>query len=225
MGQVWAVGESAAAVIFGDFAFLAGDARSTEAAALLSGLAEQFGDHFLILTPRDTSWTEPIVSAFPAAQSGVRYAMKKEPEVFDRAKLKALCRALPPGICLEPINSANYDAVMEGEWSRDFCACFGTKSAFFSNGLGFIAVEKGVPVGGASSYGCYHGGIEIQVETRADHRRLGIAAACCARLILECLERGLYPSWDAANRASVKLAEKLGYHEKGAYPIWENRIG
>ena len=32
-----------------------------------------------------------------------------------------------------------------------------------------------------------------------------------AALILQCLEEGLYPSWDAQNMISVHLAEKLGY--------------
>ena len=27
-----------------------------------------------------------------------------------------------------------------------------------------------------------------------------------------CLEKGLYPSWDAASKISISLAEKLGYH-------------
>ncbi len=34
----------------------------------------------------------------------------------------------------------------------------------------------------------------------------------CAKLILECMDRGLYPSWDAHDMRSVALAEKLGYH-------------
>lgn len=29
---------------------------------------------------------------------------------------------------------------------------------------------------------------------------------------MEWLERGLYPSWDAANKGSLTLAEKLGYN-------------
>ncbi len=28
----------------------------------------------------------------------------------------------------------------------------------------------------------------------------------------ECLKKGLYPSWDARNKDSVALSEKLGYH-------------
>ncbi|MCI9059896.1 MAG: GNAT family N-acetyltransferase, partial [Lachnospiraceae bacterium] len=42
-----------------------------------------------------------------------------------------------------------------------------------------------------------------------------------ARLILACMERGWYPSWDAQNLWSVKLAEKLGYHFDRAYPAYE----
>lgn len=47
-----------------------------------------------------------------------------------------------------------------------------------------------------------------------------MAAACGAALILECLKRGIYPGWDAANMESVRLAEKLGYRLKGPYYTW-----
>ena len=43
-------------------------------------------------------------------------------------------------------------------------------------------------------------------------------------MILECLSRGLYPGWDAANRASVALAESLGYHEGAPYMSYEVRF-
>ena len=45
--------------------------------------------------------------------------------------------------------------------------------------------------------------------------------ACAAQLILKCLEKGWYPSWDAANLWSVALAEKLGYHRGEEYMIYE----
>ena len=64
-------------------------------------------------------------------------------------------------------------------------------------------------------------GIEIEVDTRNDCRRRELAQVCCAALILECLQRGLYPSWDAQNPFSVALAEKLGYHFSHTYPAYE----
>ena len=57
-------------------------------------------------------------------------------------------------------------------------------------------------VAGASSYSMYTGGIEIELDTKEEHRRKGLALAVAARLILECLDRGLYPCWDAANLQS-----------------------
>ena len=76
-------------------------------------------------------------------------------------------------------------------------------------------------IGGASSYSYYTHGIEIEVDVLPDYRRRGIAAACCAKLILTCLDRNLYPSWDAQNKWSVALAEKLGYHYSHDYVVYE----
>ena len=67
----------------------------------------------------------------------------------------------------------------------------------------------------------YRGGIEIEIGTREDYRRKGLASVCGAKLILECMDRNLYPSWDAQNKWSVSLAEKLGYHFERAYPAYE----
>ena len=79
-------------------------------------------------------------------------------------------------------------------------------------GKGFAIFKDHRLVAGASSYASYNRGIEIEIDTRAGWRRQGLALACGARLILECLELGLYPSWDAHTWASVQLAQKLGYH-------------
>lgn len=109
------------------------------------------------------------------------------------------------------------------EWSRDMTAMYPTYEAYAAQSLGVVAVRGEEIVAGASGYSRYRGGIEIQIDTRADCRRQGLAAACAARLILDCLDRGLYPSWDAANLPSLRLAEKLGYRFSHAYEselIW-----
>ena len=77
-------------------------------------------------------------------------------------------------------------------------------------------------VAGASSYSSYKEGIEIEIVTKEGYRKQGFAYRCAAKLIVECLQRNLYPSWDARTRISVALAEKLGYvysHEYVAYDI------
>ncbi|MBP3806984.1 MAG: GNAT family N-acetyltransferase [Eubacterium sp.] len=64
--------------------------------------------------------------------------------------------------------------------------------------------------------------MEIEVDTVEEEHRKGLATIASAALILRCLDEGLYPSWDAQNMKSVRLAEKLGYefdHEYTAYEV------
>ena len=84
-----------------------------------------------------------------------------------------------------------------------------------------VILKDGIPVSGASSYASYQGGIEIDVDTKEGYRRKGLAYRCAARLILECLARNLYPSWDAQNLWSLALAKKLGYQYENSYTAYE----
>ncbi len=85
-----------------------------------------------------------------------------------------------------------------------------------------MILKDGKFVSGASSYTRYNEGIEIEVDTIKSERRKHLALVSCSALILRCLEEGLYPSWDAHNMMSVRMAEKLGYefdHEYFAYEV------
>ncbi len=55
----------------------------------------------------------------------------------------------------------------------------------------------------------------------ADNRMMGFSWIFGAKLILECLDRGLYPGWDAQNKWSAALAQKLGYHIEREYTAYE----
>ena len=101
---------------------------------------------------------------------------------------------------------------------------YGDYATYKKLGLGVAVLKDKELVAGASSYSRYQEGIEIEIDTREDYRRNGLAYACGAKLILECLKRGLYPSWDAQNRCSLALAEKLGYHFSHEYVAYEVAI-
>ena len=73
----------------------------------------------------------------------------------------------------------------------------------------------------STEYARYKEGIEIEVDTVSEERRKGLATIVSSALILQCLEEGLYPSWDAQNRISVHLAEKLGYAFDHEYTVYE----
>ena len=106
-------------------------------------------------------------------------------------------------------------------WARDLVSQFKDYETYERLGLGVVVYKDQELVAGASSYSRYREGIEIEIDTREDHRRKGLAYGCGARLILECLKRGLYPSWDAQNLWSAALARKLGYHFSHAYTAYE----
>lgn len=204
---------SAAAVI-GDFTFFAGEPHR----GLVSHAVP--GKDFMIMTPQNEAWSRLIVEVWGGrAKRTERYAIRKEPGVFDREKLWQI---VPPvGYELRLIDEQLYRQCLTEDWSRDLVSRFRDYAAFEKLALGVAALKEGKIVSGASTYSRYRDGIEIEIDTELSHRRKGLALACGARLILECLDRGLYPSWDAQNLGSVALAEKLGYHFSHAYPVYE----
>lgn len=208
----------AAAAVLGDFIFLAGRPERE----LLSFLDANCGAEFRILVPRSEDWAETILQHYGTrTKKVIRYAIKKEPGVFNREALLQAAESLPEGYSLCLMDKRLYEVCREHIWSRDLVSQFETYEDYQRLGLGAAALYKNELVSGASSYTSYEGGIEIEIDTRKDHRRRGLAFACGARLILECLDRGLYPSWDAQNLWSVALAEKLGYHFDHEYAAYE----
>lgn len=206
--------ESAAAVI-GDFCFLAGkpDARF---------VSYDYGRNFLIMDPQNDEWAQLIEAVCGRrALRRMRYAIKKEPDCFDREKLLGYIQELPLQYKLKQIDREIYRECLENEWSRDLVACFPSWKKFENQGLGMVVTENSHIVSGAASYTRYIEGIEIEIDTKKEYRRQGLATAAGAALILECLDRGLYPSWDAQNLWSVALAEKLGYSFDYEYPVYE----
>ena len=187
------------------------------------GLSEvQEQEEFVIIVPRDEGWAELIEEYLSEkVKKTLRYAIKKEPDVFDREKLRGIVDDLPRGYELKMIDEGLFERCGEADWSKSWVEQYEDYDTYRKYGLGVVILKDGEPVSGASSYTSYIGGIEVQIDTREDHRRRGLALVCGAKLILECLRRGWYPSWDAQNRWSVSLAEKLGYHFDHEYVVYE----
>lgn len=178
-------------------------------------------DGFVILTPPNEEWAALIEECYPSAKQVVRYAIKKD-TVFDVEKLQSEIDKLPSGYELKIIDSLIYDKCLENPLTEDFVSAFESKEQYLKIGRGMVILKDGNIVSGASSYTRYNEGIEIEVDTVESERRKHLATIVCSALILECLKEGLYPSWDAQNMNSVRLAEKLGYefdHEYIAYEI------
>lgn len=175
---------------------------------------------FVIMTPQNKAWEACIEACFPAAKKVTRYAIKKDTR-FDQKLLKSMVAELPDGYELKEIDERIYDMCAAAPMTRDFVSSFESKEEYMDKGRGMVILKSGRIVAGASSYTRYKEGIEIEVDTAEEERRKGLATVACAALILRCLEEGLYPSWDAQNRISVHLAEKLGYEFDYEYTAYE----
>lgn len=210
MGKAFAVAgkeNKSAMIIIADFCFLAGEPDRE----LVDYIPKATKREFLVIVPREETWNTLIEEVFGERQEKTkRYSIRKD-NVFDKEKLQRYVNELPKGYVLKQIDEELYNKALQEEWSKDFCAAFTDYKQFAENGVGVVALFGEELVAGASSYTFYRDGIEIEIDTKELYRRKGLATACGAALILECLKRGKYPSWDAIDLRSVALAEKLGY--------------
>lgn len=223
MGRAWACG-GCAQIITGDFCYLAGDSLAPEARTLAAHIPGDRTGAELLIIPPDDGWSRLIGEVHGERAALLeRYAFHR-PAPFDRAALQDMARRLPEGFAIKQIDAGLYAALMAEGWSRDLCAQFGGAEDYLRRGLGYAVIADGRPVCGASSYTIYDGGLEIEIDTRPEFRRRGLALACAARLITAALDRGIYPNWDAANPGSKALAGKLGYRFSHAYPAWRVKL-
>ena len=221
MGHIYADDKenpNSAMAILGDFCFFAGKPNKE----LISFKPEWLNQDLIIVVPQNQKWAEEIEKYYvDKAKKVVRYAMKKELNVFDKNYLNNIVKLLPSEYTISLIDEKTFNYCKNEDWCRDLVSQFPDYPSYKKLGLGVVITNDGIPVSGASSYSAYFGGIEIEIDTKEEYRRKGLATVCGARLILECLDRGLYPSWDAQNTWSVSLAEKLGYHFNYEYIAYE----
>ena len=213
---------SSAAVVLGDFCFLAGrpDAGLIQFAASL----EDYPLSMCIMVPQDSNWAQLIEKSLgQRARKVTRYATEKDGNAFDRCSLEAMAENVPEGYVLQMFDHNLYRQAVSADWSLSLAIQFDSYEMFQSLGIGIAAVDRkdGKLAAGAASYSRYEKGIEIEIDTHPDHRLKGLARCCGARLILECLNRRLYPSWDAQNPESLHLAESFGYKPAGTYTAYE----
>lgn len=206
--------------ILGDFCFFAGEPKRE----LVQFKPISCVQDFIIMVPQNKKWADCIEKTYgEKAKRVTRYAIKKEKDNFHVKRLQAVVESLNSEYEIHRIDKKIYDFCIQNNWSRDLVSQYKSYEEYKKLGIGVIITKNGIPVSGASAYSRYRDGIEIEIDTDKSYRRRGLAYVCGAKLILECLQCNLYPSWDAQNQWSVALAEKLGYHydkEYAAYEIW-----
>ena len=183
-------------------------ARETEpkAALIVSGEYSFFGGD-----PSSPDALELVQNLFQVNESD------RTVVIFNDQLLQRYMDAIPQGYQLAAFDEDLYHQAMAEDWSREFCEVFPSAEEYLNKGFGFGILKEGRLVSGASTMTVYHGGIEIQVATRESYGGKGLAMACSAALIRECVRRGIRPCWDAANLTSKHMALNLGYEYRGEY--------
>lgn len=221
MGQVYVSctrNPVSALAVLGDFCFCAGE-PDEELALFTSPKCKK---DFMIMVPQNEGWAKMIEDCYrDKAKKVTRYAIKKEYGIFNSERLREATMTLPAEYELKMMDESLFYQCKKIDWCRDWVSQYPDYKMYQKYGMGAIILKDGEPVSGASSYSGYIGGIEIEIDTKEAYRRRGLAYICGARLILACLEKGWYPSWDAQNKWSVVLAEKLGYHFDYEYVAYE----
>lgn len=209
---------ASAQIINGDFCLFAGVVNYD----LVRNRPGIFQSNYVIMAPQNDAWAKAIELHYKEnASQHIRYAIKKEKDVFDVEKLEQIVSQLSAEYELILIDHALYKQILASDWAQDLCFNYPTYEKYSMTGLGVVILKGNEIVSGASSYISFHNGIEVEIDTREDERRKGLALVCGAKLILECLKRDWYPSWDAHNKESLALAEKLGYHFDKEYLVYE----
>ena len=164
------------------------------------------------LFPQNKKWEKLIKECYPEAIRDTRFAIDHDAS-FDREKLEKLVNSLPEGYELKLIDSKVYDLIKKSKDDDiiELIDWFHNKKQFMELGLGYAVIKDNEVVGGASTAYRFPKAIDIEVDVSKKHRHKGLASAASAKLILDCLDRGWKPTWDAANMKSVHLSEKLGY--------------
>lgn len=220
MGDIYATKDLKSAVaVLGDFSFFVGEPCKE----LVMHLFETVGKKFSIMVPEGEAWKALYEALDIEAKKITRYGLKKEYdrlEAFDKSKLQANVDALSEEYKIVFIDEAMYERCKVSDWCYDWVYNYPTYELYKKHGLGVCILKDDMIVAGASSYSGFNEGIEIEIDTHVDYRKQGLARVCASKLILTCLERGLYPSWDAANTISLHLATSLGYTSSGEYDAY-----
>ena len=221
-GKAWLNNKSnptTAIVGVADFCFLLGVINPEEESEIIKILLENAKGK--IIVPENFECGDLIKSNYKdSLKKFSRYAFKWEPDAFNKKQLSEFALAVKPEFTILRINEALYNKALEQFWTADFCSNFASLEEFLEHGIGYVIMKDGEIIAGASSYSYCKGAIEITIETKSEYRRKGLALACASKVILECLDRGIYPRWDAANKNSVALAERLGYHFDKEYLVY-----
>lgn len=194
----------------GFFHYFAGDLASESGKAMLGGI-----NSGLLMAGAD-GWHDVLQSVFGERLLKItRYRFASDSLSLDHIRQLAQANPHTANVQQVDIDLANR---LPGPYLD--LANFDSPEDFVARGSGFALVNADDNLGGAYASLVASDAIEISIFVNFDHHRKGIATALACKLLEWCLERRINPHWDAANKQSCGLAEKLGYTPLGEYTAY-----
>ena len=181
---------------------------------------EQLPKHSALFLGAD-GWDELLKSIHGSKMIEMpRYAFTSE--ALDLEHLRGLVSGIPDGYraVQMDLDLARRLGAEKSRFAEDHMVNFDSPEDFIARGFGFCLLQGDQMASVATTFAICSKGIEIQINTREEHQRQGLATTVAAHLIVHSLEQGLDPNWDAANQSSVGLATALGYTPQGTYPMY-----
>ena len=186
------------------FIYLDGEPEPESVEALV---AEYLARPWVCLTE---AWERFIRKQFPRARVFTRTLMK--PAGWFRFPEE---KPLPEGCRLAMMDEIAYNAHPFGHGAN-----YPSWEAFRREGSGAVIWRNGRVAASASSFVSLDGEVELDVSTVEAYRGKGLATACAAAMLRDCMARGITVHWDAQNAASRRLAEKFGFEVDREYPVY-----
>lgn len=211
MGKVYCddgISPTVAAGVLAEYIYIGGECNRNFLSELFSSLKT---GEYTVVTPSKAIQSYVKESFSDSYKEAERYQTKKNEFNFNEQTLLKNTSSLPDGFLLKQFDKDMFNQAAEENWSHFIVGGFESDSDFLTNGLGYGIIHDNKLICATTSYAYYSGGYEIGVATKPEYRRRGLALCTSSAFILETLKRSKLPSWDAAHKGSLALAEKLGF--------------
>jgi GNAT superfamily N-acetyltransferase len=168
-----------------------------------------------LVWPHDTSLYPPEIDSTEIVNRLEFYDCDPNSDILNNLRMQ-----LPDGYAIHCINE---ELLERCEWRNEMEFYAGSLSSFLRHGIGLCMMQGNdiIVEAYASSLGITRA--EIGAITHEAFRGRGFAPVACAYLIEICKQQGYQAYWscDADHTASIRVAQKLGFQQEGAYQIYE----
>ncbi len=211
---------SSAAIYACNLAFLAGEANEE-----LVKFAQEAVGNYIICMPSDEKWDKIVEKVYgERAKKYKCYKFKQDYSCFDKKRLEEIAASLDDKYRILPVDGQVYEKIISYDWTEDLCRGYADAEEFEKKGFGFVLTEGEKIIAGSASFSTCDQGVEVGVDVHPDYRGKGLSKIVAAKMVLETLNRGLWPHWDAHGEISAAVAQSLGYVLEDVYYSYEIHI-